>query len=462
MRRLSRSSVKRPVPRTLPLALVLGAAMLVGALLIEGVSTGSADCQGQGCGPDATQSGTLACCPPYSFPARGHLNDMTVPITGPVTGPVTELAATTVSTRTFLPLIGHDFTAPSHHHLGYGANIASADHALGLKRMGFNWAKGFVVWGDAGEGPGYSWVAVDNQLREFVAQVPNVLLRIGGPPPAGVGSPPVSAGDLEAFHDFSQALAVHISETWRIEGLRTIAFEIWNEPNLDSEWGGPPDAAQYTALLQTGYDGIRAGDPQAIVVSAGLATTGGSAEDLALSRRLYSATRVAPDLTFLHDMYKHGAKGHFDALGSHPFGGPDPAETHPSAASGPIYFRRAEEQHQVMLEYGDESPIWATEVGWVLESTCHLGEHEWMEVTEEQQAEYLVAAYAYAERNWLWMGPMFLFNLDFGAVFWYDRCDPVRWYSVKYREDPCDPGNSPVLKRSAFEALRDMPKHSAW
>mgnify|MGYP001828690098 CR=1 FL=1 len=364
--------------------------------------------------------------------------------------------------QAFFPLVTHGFRAPTTARLGYGANIASADHVTLLKEIGFNWAKGFVTWSNAGGGPTYDWIAVDNQLREFVPQAPHVLLRLGGPPPPGYGNPPVSEDDLAAFQGFCQALAAHVSSTWRPQGLETIAYEIWNEPNLGYEWGGDPNAAQYTELLRAGYQGIKQGDPAATVVSAGLATTGGTAAELSRARRLYGTTQVVPDLTFLRGMYQHGADGYFDALGSHPYGGPDAPETAPGAARGPIYFRRAEEQRQIMLANGDPSPVWATEFGWVLRTGCHLGEHEWMEVSEAQQASYLAAAYAYAGEHWPWMGPMFLFNLDFGTVYWYAECDPVRWYSITYRQDPYDPGNSPIRYRQAFDSLRDMPKRPGW
>lgn len=372
----------------------------------------------------------------------------------------TERATSTLAG--FVPLVTRRYVDPKAAHLGYGANIASADHAISLTVMGFDWAKGFVSWDGAGAGPDYDWSAVDNQLREFVPGVRHVLLRLGGPLPPGIGSPPVSEGDLDAFHDFSRALAAHVADGWRSQGLQTVAYEIWNEPNLDYEWGGQPSAAQYTTLLQAGYQGVKAGDPEALVVSAGLATTGGTRSELALAQRLYGANAVVPDLTFLRGMYNHGAKGYFDALGSHPYGGADAPDRSPGESSGPIYFRRAEEQRQVMLEYGDDSPIWATEFGWVLETSCDLGEHEWMQVSEAQQAEYLAAAYVYADTHWPWMGPMFLFNLDFATVYWYNWCDTMRWYSITYRENPQDPGNSPILPRQAFFALRDMAKHSAW
>lgn len=369
---------------------------------------------------------------------------------------------TSNKSRAFLPVVTQRFRPPTGAHLGYGSNIASADHVTFLTEMGFDWAKGWVTWENAGSGPPYNWVAVDNQLREFAPQVQHVLLRVGGPPPPGIGNPPASKGDQDAFESFARALAAHVSATWRSQGLETVAYEIWNEPNLDYEWGGQPNAAQYTELLKSGYRGIKAGDPRAIVVSAGLATTGGTAVDLAWASQFYGATRVVPDLTFLRNMYNSGAKGYFDALGSHPYGGPDAPGTHPGAATGPIYFRRAEEQRQVMIDNGDESPVWATEFGWVLNTDCSLGEHEWMEVSEAQQANYLAAAYAYADENWPWMGPMFFFNLDFGTVSWYAKCDPMRWYSITYRQNPLDPGNSPIVSRQAYYRLRDMAKRSAW
>ncbi len=364
--------------------------------------------------------------------------------------------------KVFLPLIAQRFRPVQAAHLGYGANIASADHVTILTEMGFDWAKGYVSWENAGTGPGYDWVAVDNQMREFVPHVRHILLRLGGPPPSGIGSPPASAADRAAFQKFAQALATHIADTWRGQGLETVAYEIWNEPNLDYEWGGRPNVAQYTALLRAGYQGIKAGDPRAIVVSAGLAPTGGSLANIAWARAFYAAPQVIPDLTFLRGMYEHGAKGYFDALGSHPYGGPDAPGTAPNAAKGPIYFRRAEEQRQVMLDYGDTSPMWVTEFGWVLDTDCGLGEHEWMEVSESQQAAYLAGAYAYADANWPWMGPMFLFNLDFGTTYWYAWCDPVRWYSITHRANPKDPGNSPILYSQAFYSLRDLAKRSAW
>ena len=131
-------------------------------------------------------------------------------------------------------------------------------------------------------------------------------------------------------------------------------------------------------------------------------------------------------------MYRAGAKGYFDVLGSHPYAfGSSPAM---ESDDGIADFLRPEEQRAVMLEFGDDSPIWATEFGWPIDP-AELGREEylahpswagwrWQVVSQTRQAEYLEAAYAYARRNWPWMGVMVLFNLDFSAAPWYSEPEP--------------------------------------
>ncbi len=341
--------------------------------------------------------------------------------------------------RLWLPILPRGFTAPAH--LGYGANLAAADNAAVLADMGFDWAKGFVRL-DYRSGV-RDWSGVDNQLRQYLAHgIGRALLRVDA------DSPPQGPAELAGFQAACGDLARHIAETWRSQGLTAVAYEIWNEPNLYYEWrGGDPDPAAYAALLKAAYVGIKAADSAAIVVTGGLATTGDGA-----------GASVLGDLDFIRGMYQAGARGYFDALGSHPYGGP----TAPEDKAGITCFRRAEDQHQVMIEFGDGgTPIWATEFGWIAGcDQCDFGEHERFELSEQQQADYLVRAYRYAERNWSWMGPMFIFNLDFGAVPWYQYCDPMRWYSLIYRAD--SPEGGPVLRRVGVEALKAMPKFPAW
>src|SRR5690606_41132625 len=54
------------------------------------------------------------------------------------------------------------------------------------------------------------------------------------------------------------------------------AYEIWDSPNLRRAWNTSRgiSAADYVALLQAAFTAIKAADPAAIGVSAGLAATG--------------------------------------------------------------------------------------------------------------------------------------------------------------------------------------------
>jgi hypothetical protein len=124
----------------------------------------------------------------------------------------------------------------ANHHLGYGFNVAAWDTAR-LSSMGFNWIKVFEV-----------------------PQVPlpqYVLLRVNV----------TAATSLTDLHnDLTNKLAFHNN---------IHAWEIGNEPNIDASygWGAPPDAGAYKSMLCAAYTQIKAVDPDAIVVSAGLVPT---------------------------------------------------------------------------------------------------------------------------------------------------------------------------------------------
>lgn len=245
---------------------------------------------------------------------------------------------------------------------------------------------------------------------------------------------------------------------------RIDAYEIGNEPNLIQEWGGPPDPAAYAQLLQIAYQQIKAADPHALIVTAGLAPV-----------EMQGNPQYMNDIEFLRQMYAHGAADWFDVLGLHPFGFAYAPEVAPNGedCSVPPYldrpmllsgcravnglcFRRAELARAVMLEYGDaDTPVWATEFGWVIRPpSCCRAESDWPErywqvVTEETQADYIVRAFAYAHRRWPWMQVMFLWNLDFSRYTpphgeTCPPCDSMGWYSI------LNPDGSP---RRAYERL---------
>jgi WD40 repeat protein len=305
-------------------------------------------------------------------------------------------------------------TPPGDSSFSHGVNIADLGKAYLVRDMGFGWAKGYVNWETVEPEPGeYRWVDPDNIVTAFEGYGVQILMRVHGTPawakPRGtfLSHPP---DDVADFACFMEALAA------RYKG-QVAAYEIWNEPNLNYEWGYlEPDPAGYTALLKAAYQAVKAVDPDALVVSGGLATTGEG-----------SPTAMG-DLTFLRGMYDAGARGYFDALGSHPYPfGHDPDYEDPWGLS----LSRVVQQREVMVANGDaETPVWITEVGWVLHTSWDLVEHEAIAVDEAQQADYLARAYQKTREEWPWVEALFLFNLDFSIAPWYPAAEPMRWYAI--------------------------------
>jgi hypothetical protein len=205
------------------------------------------------------------------------------------------------------------------------------------------------------------------------------------------------------------------------------AYAIGNEVNLSREWGGqPPGALLYTKLLAIAYARIKTGDPSAIVVSAGLAPTGGD------------GAGHADDLLYAQTMFRVGAAGLFDAYGFHPYGYAYPPEQDPNAPNiNGLAFRRAEAHRALMEQYAaTNKQMWATEFGWLLNPqeegvNCTWPDLDWQRVSKTQQADYVKRAFDYASTNWPWMGTMFLWNYDFSRSPLYpDPCEQMKWFSL--------------------------------
>ncbi|MCB9109085.1 MAG: PD40 domain-containing protein [Anaerolineales bacterium] len=310
-----------------------------------------------------------------------------------------------------------------------GANIADLSMTYLINDLGLGWGKSYVNWATVEPEPGeFRWIDPDNITKAMGDQQIKILMRVHGTPawarPANSSytHPPQ---DMDDFGRFMSALAT------RYKG-KVAAYEIWNEPNLNYEWGnGQPDPAAYTEMLKAAYTAVKAADPEALVITGGLATTGDG-----------SATAVG-DLAFLQGMYDAGAKGYFDAVGSHPYTfGRSPDEIDLWGLS----LSRVEEQYEVMQDNDDgQTRVWVTELGWVIASNWDLGEHQAIAVSQTQQAKYLTAAFEKLENDWPFVQAVFLFNLDFSTVAWYPSAEPMRWYAI------LNPDRTP---RPAYTELR--------
>jgi polysaccharide biosynthesis protein PslG len=324
---------------------------------------------------------------------------------------------------------------------------------------GFGWVKQRVAWADVeGAGPGrYEWVASDRIVDDAEQAGVNLLFRVDHPPvwavtpgtEYAISSSPIS---LEAFESFCSVLAA------RYRG-RVRGYQIWNEPNLAREWEGhPPDPAEYVRLLQTCYIAIKQADPDALVISAGLAPTGSSSPE------------AMPDEAYLVGMYEAGAGPYFDLLGLNAPGYKAPPEVAPEDAADPtkgygghsfFCFRHVETMRAIMVRYGDaHKQVAILEFGWHTNDSLDHPDYAWFAVTPEEQAAYLVRALQYAEAHWApWIGPMFVWNLPDptwtpeNEEFWWAIADPF-WWGFSEGDDVALWSGGAL--RPAYDALKEM------
>jgi hypothetical protein len=248
-----------------------------------------------------------------------------------------------------------------------------------------------------------------------------LVLRLdGGPRHAGGVAP---AATSEEVADFYRAVAARAYP-------HLVAVEVLNEPNLPFEWGGDADPAGYVSYLRAAHDGVKSVTPDVLIVAANLSPAP-------------NGPGTMDDLDFLRAMYAQGARGSYDVVGIHNYGGNSEPEQDPSTCE--ICFRRAERYRQIMVENGDgDTPIWATETGWLLGTDVDLAHFNWMKVSAEQQGEYLVRAMQYSANSWPWFQGMMIFNLDHSAAPWHGPETSMYWFSLM------NPDYSP---RYAYDAV---------
>ena len=261
---------------------------------------------------------------------------------------------------------------------------------------------------------GFGWVQVFNPPN-FPINGFKILYRV----PLGQAI----SGKQSDIDDWADALESLVQERVGIIN----AYSIGNEVNLSREWlNQQPDPLLYTKLLAVAYARVKQSDPDALVISSGIAPTGGDGEGF------------MDDLSYARAMFDAGALDVLDGYGFHPYGFAYEPERDPADTSTKgLLFRRAEAHRKLMLEYGAvDKQMWATEFGWLIDpkeenASCTLPGLDWQRVSRDKQAAYVVRAYDYASKNWAWMGPMFLWNLDFSRSPLYpDACEQMKWFSL--------------------------------
>ncbi len=353
----------------------------------------------------------------------------------------------------------------------YGVHLSAYDNPYYMwlamddaMNMEFRWVKQQIPWREIELEKGeYDWFRLhsypehESQHVGVIGSAANrnlkLILRLDTLPYWAMSAPGSDRPfkDAQDYGDFCHTLAA------RYKG-QVGAYQVWNEPNLDREWEGYlPDPAAYTDLLKACYTGVKTADPDAIVISAGLAPTCSGLENGAMN-----------DMQFLQGMYDAGAADYFDVLGLNAPGYNEPPETGYTGdytddpADCMAYtarFRHVEDMRDLMIENGDaHKQVAILEMGWPSYESPYpdvqfsdLATYEsygWFAQSEETQADYLQRAYAYAYENWTpWIGVMT--TIFIGDHYWQPADDEQWWWSITYSDG---------TKRLAWYTLTEMDK----
>lgn len=353
---------------------------------------------------------------------------------------------------------------------GYGiqvrAELGNIESTIGqVDQLGLNWVKQQVRWADIQPTPDeILW----EQLDPFIAQASgaqlNVLLSVVSAPEwARTSTSSDKTGPPDDFQDYADFVVALLQ---RYPG-QIQAVEVWNEQNLQREWYtvGGLSAARYVEMLRLTYEGVKATDPDVIVVSGALSPTGVDDGIIAID-----------DFDYMDQMIEAGLLAYTDCVGAHHTGvnlPPDVSAEEAFAAGAPegtvfmgpydpenplnphhswSFRSTLRGQHEKIVAAGGAQKLCVTEFGWpTMEG---LGADEAPPEFEfawdnslADQAAYTVQAYQLL-REWDIAQMAFLWNLDFAPKD-EETIDDNILYSI------LAPDGTP---RPAFHAIAAMPK----
>lgn len=250
----------------------------------------------------------------------------------------------------------------------------SAEQFQRLSRGGVESVRIPVGWGSVqpSKGGEFDWKGFDNQVEEAAKAGIKVLPFLSGAPEwavptkvvpgaGGLKAParlPVSGAARTGWVNFLTAAVARYGPTgsfWSehpgVPKRPIRVWQIWNEPNF-KYFIAKPNPAEYGKLVKISYTALRAADPGAKIVLAGLFARPKGARTA--SGKHKSLNWYASD--FLSQMYKRtpGIKTRFNGVALHPYtirASELPAVT--------------EEFRKVLTANGDAGKgLWMTELGW--------------------------------------------------------------------------------------------------
>ncbi len=223
----------------------------------------------------------------------------------------------------------------------------------------------------------------------------------------GKGNFVIDSAELGVKRGFDQVPMLDMAPDWAlgkngtypndksIKALEECAFQIATKYKGKIKYwmaNNEPDMAvwkdRFVVFMKAFYKGIKRADPNNKVVLCGFAGV---------------------ESQHLDAVYRLGGKDYFDILGSHPYTRPYAPET------GFLSLIKA--NYEVMKKYGDNKPIWVTEMGWngvepAMLEYCRTRwtDHRAYSCTEEEQNRYLPRAFLLAATV-PWVERFYFFHL---------------------------------------------------
>lgn len=291
-----------------------------------------------------------------------------------------------------------------------------------LTQLDLQWVKITVSWRQVEANRGQLDLSeIEAAVNAFDAAGLNILLTLTGAPDwaresanndsriLGEDGPP---DDMALFGTFAGTVA------GRFKG-RVDAYEIWNEPNLRREWNSPKHklgVASYILMISEGARAIKNADPDAKIISAGLAPTG-----------FNDGLNAVDDRVFLQDLFSNSVTEMVNAIGAHPNGWANPPDStccnQPAGVDTHFDNRRfffqdtLNDYRQIMIRNNASNvPIWVTSFGWGSSEGNVLvapgATNNFLSYTSQsEQALYIPRAFELGMTSGV-VGPMILNNLN--------------------------------------------------
>jgi uncharacterized protein YraI len=268
---------------------------------------------------------------------------------------------------------------------------------------------------------GMSWIKFQTQDTDIPGRI-QAAKAAGLKVLLGAVGERARAADSNYHKEFAAQLA-----SYATQGVD--AIEVWNEPNLDREYGGPGNGQvnpeNYANMLREAYGAIKAANSNVLVIGAAMAPTGYFGGNC--------STQGCDDQPFLQRLAATGAAQWMDCIGAHHNGtmvGPDQRSDAPVGSSGHHQWYFWGTLDVTYNAFGGKIPVCWTELGYLTGDGIGpivAPNFQWgAGITMDNQAQWLARAAQLSKESGK-VRIMIIWNMDRRQ---YDAEDPQAGFSI--------------------------------